>query len=137
MSEYSIGEVAELSGLAASAIRYYESAGVVPKPQRRNGRRIYTEKSLRSLALTIVMKESGFSIKETKQMVDQINGNKSSFSQGFKKAAQAKLEELEMQRVRIDQMQRILKVGLGCTCTSIDDCFVLTSPGLEETLERV
>ena len=36
-----IGDVARRAGLQTSAIRYYEAAGVLPKPQRLNGRRLY------------------------------------------------------------------------------------------------
>lgn len=37
MTDFTIGEVVKRTGIAASAIRYYESVGVVPKPARKSG----------------------------------------------------------------------------------------------------
>lgn len=128
MSEFSIGDVAQMSGLAPSAIRYYESVGVVPKPLRRSGRRVYNEKWMRSLAFVIIAKDSGFSIKEIKQLVHQFARTNSPPSKSFRKAARGKYEELEAQRLRIDQMQRLLKIGMGCGCASIEECLDLKLP---------
>ena len=132
MNEFSIGEVAKRSGLAASAIRYYESVGVVPKPARSNGRRVYDERWMKWLALVVLAQEGGFSIKETKQIVQQFSNTKSPPSKRWKKAAQAKLNELERQRRRIDQMQQILKMSMQCRCPSIEDCADFAVRHLEE-----
>ncbi len=122
MGEFSIGEVVARTGLAASAIRYYESVGVVPKPARRNGRRVYDEQWMKWLTLVILAHEGGFSIKETKQIVKQFASTKSPPSSRWKRAARAKLDELEIQSRRIDQMREILKMTMRCKCPSIEDC---------------
>jgi predicted site-specific integrase-resolvase len=46
-----IGEVAWATGIKASAIRYYEEAGLLPEPERVGGKRRYDEEVLRRLAL--------------------------------------------------------------------------------------
>ena len=51
LMEMTIGQVAKKSGLAASAIRYYEQAGVLPKPGRIGGRRQYNQSILERLAV--------------------------------------------------------------------------------------
>lgn len=122
MGEFLIGEVVARSGLAASAIRYYESVGIVPRPARRNGRRVYDEQWMKWLTLVILAQEGGFSIKETKQIVQQFANTKSPPSNRWKKAARAKLDELEIQSRRIDQMRKILKMTMSCKCPSIEDC---------------
>ena len=43
MKELTIGEVARRAGVHTSAIRYYESVGLLPPPKRLNGRRRYDE----------------------------------------------------------------------------------------------
>ena len=50
-TELRIGEVAEQSGLATSAIRYYEDQGLLPKPHRRGGQRMYGPQVIDQLAL--------------------------------------------------------------------------------------
>lgn len=46
-----IGEVAGRAGLRASAIRYYEEQGLLPRPRRRSGKRVYDVSVLDRLAL--------------------------------------------------------------------------------------
>ena len=58
-----IGELAERSGLAASAIRYYEQQGLLPKASRSaNGYRVYSETSLERLHLIQIGQNLGFAL---------------------------------------------------------------------------
>jgi DNA-binding transcriptional MerR regulator len=57
-----IGEVARRSGVAASALRYYERAGLIPRADRQGGRRVYGEDVLDRLALIRVAKAAGFRV---------------------------------------------------------------------------
>lgn len=58
-----IGELAERSGLAASAIRYYEQAGLLPKAERgSNGYRVYAEAALERLHVIQIAQNLGFSL---------------------------------------------------------------------------
>jgi MerR family redox-sensitive transcriptional activator SoxR len=63
-----IGRVAKESGLAASAIRFYEQAGVLPKPIRVGGRRQYDSSILERLAVLERAKACGFSLAEARQL---------------------------------------------------------------------
>jgi MerR family transcriptional regulator, redox-sensitive transcriptional activator SoxR len=62
----SIGEVARRPGVRPSALRYYESIGVLPTPQRENGRRRYDGEVLRDvldrLTVVRVAQQAGFTI---------------------------------------------------------------------------
>src|SRR2546429_4721142 len=66
MKELSIGEVARQAGLAASALRYYERAGLLPAPPRRSRRRRYTEAVFGRISLIRLALEAGFTIGETR-----------------------------------------------------------------------
>ena len=68
MAEFRIGEVAARSGIAASAIRYYESEGLLATPDRRNGWRVYDESILDQLRLIELAKAAGFSVAEIKRL---------------------------------------------------------------------
>jgi DNA-binding transcriptional MerR regulator len=58
-----IGELAERSGLAASAIRYYEQAGLLPKAERgANGYRVYADATLERLHVIQIAQNLGFSL---------------------------------------------------------------------------
>ena len=49
MEELVIGEVARRAGIRPSALRYYESIGLMPAPKRVNGRRRYDESTVQML----------------------------------------------------------------------------------------
>src|SRR2546430_13021999 len=66
MRELSIGEVAREAGLSASALRYYERAGLLPAPPRRSRQRRYTEAVFGRISLIRLTLEAGFTIGETR-----------------------------------------------------------------------
>ena len=64
-----IGEVAQRSGIKPSAIRYYESVGLLPEPARRSGRRVYDNDVLDHLTFIRFAQMAGFGISEIKGLV--------------------------------------------------------------------
>ncbi|TPG78044.1 MerR family transcriptional regulator [Pseudomonas mandelii] len=71
-----IGELAQLSGLNASRIRFYEAQGLIRQVERRaNGYRHYPEQVLQTLYLIQCAQQAGFSLEELKQLMpDTITG---------------------------------------------------------------
>ena len=65
----SIGEVAKRTGIAASALRYYEREGLIPRADRQGGKRVYGEDILDRLAIIGVAKGAGFSVAEIKTLL--------------------------------------------------------------------
>src|SRR4051812_33257479 len=58
-----IGELAEKSGMAPSAIRFYEQSGLLPAPERgANGYRVYADTALKRLRLIQLAQNLGFSL---------------------------------------------------------------------------
>jgi MerR family redox-sensitive transcriptional activator SoxR len=64
MTNMTIGEVARRAGLQASAIRYYEKIGLLPKTQRIGGQRRYETGVLNYLEVIDVAKRAGFRMDE-------------------------------------------------------------------------
>jgi len=121
MKEFTIGRVSARTGLAASAIRYYESVGVVPSPPRVNGRRIYNENWMKWLGIVMLAQEAGFSIEEIKALVKRFPKEKPA-SVRWQKAADKKVKELDEQLKRIRKMQNLLGMLSSCECSTLEDC---------------
>src|SRR3954452_18111646 len=68
--QLSIGELARRAGRPASTIRYYESIGVLPEPERVSGRRRYTPEVLRRLATIDVAQQVGFTLDEIRELLN-------------------------------------------------------------------
>jgi len=60
---YSIGIISELLSIHADTIRLWEKSGVIPPPQRRSGKRFYSEKELRRLQFVQNLSQEGLSVR--------------------------------------------------------------------------
>jgi MerR family redox-sensitive transcriptional activator SoxR len=124
MEEMNIGEVARRAGLQPSAIRYYESAGILPAPARTNGRRRYDSSVLQRLAAIQVARQAGFSIGDMRTLFQGFAEN-TPLSARWQALANNKLAELDALISRAQGMKRLLEQGLTCRCLRLEDCELL------------
>lgn len=124
MATLTIGEVAQRAGLRPSAIRYYESAGILPKPRRSSGQRRYNPDILHLLHAVDVAKQAGFSIAELQQLFQSVQDQEAP-SVAWKRLAHRKLTEIDDLIQRAESMKLLLEEGLRCGCLGIEQCTVL------------
>ena len=72
MEAISIGEVAARTGLAVSAIRFYEERGLVRPDRDAGGRRTFARADIRRLSVIMVAQRLGFSLSEIAAEIDQL-----------------------------------------------------------------
>jgi MerR family transcriptional regulator, redox-sensitive transcriptional activator SoxR len=116
-----IGELAAGAGLAPSAIRYYEKAGVIQAPPRANGRRVYREDAVHQLVIICFAKATGFSLTEIKLLLHGFPP-KTTASARWKKMARGKLVELEAILTKARAMKRVLESMMSCRCRTLQQC---------------
>ena len=121
MSNMSIGHVAQICGLAPSAIRYYEKAGLLPKPIRVSRQRRYGAEVIGRLRLLQVAREAGFTIAETRTFVAGFSATTPPAIR-WRTLAKRKLEEIEAQIGQLERMKVLLQSSFRCQCLSIEDC---------------
>jgi len=121
MAELRIGQVAERSGLAPSAIRYYEGEGLIPRAPRRSGRRVYDEAILERLGLIDLAQRAGFTVTEIQQLLSGFSGRAAPGAR-WRAMAQAKLRELEERAAEAERMKDVLRTVMRCRCPTLDDC---------------
>jgi MerR family redox-sensitive transcriptional activator SoxR len=124
--ELAIGEVAQRAGVETSAIRYYERIGLLPRPERRNGRRVYDAAVLDRLHAIALAKEAGFSLAEIHTLVRGFSDSVP-LSARWRALAEQKLEEIDAMVARAEAMRAVLRRGLECDCVSLEDCRLLSS----------
>ncbi|MEW2505544.1 MULTISPECIES: MerR family transcriptional regulator [unclassified Amycolatopsis] len=64
-----IGALARATGVAASALRYWEKIGLLPPPERVSGQRRYAASAVGLVKLLLLLRDSGFSLIEAKELV--------------------------------------------------------------------
>ena len=114
-----IGQVAKESGFAASAIRYYEQAGVLPRPGRAGGRRWYDPSILEKLAVVERAKACGFSLTETRQLFFGFREGVAP-SERWQTLARRKIAELDELAGKIAATRELLE--RPCSCRDLSEC---------------
>jgi MerR family transcriptional regulator, redox-sensitive transcriptional activator SoxR len=116
-----IGEAARRAGVRASALRYYESVGLLPVPRRVNGRRRYDAEILRILAVIRLAKQAGFTVAETRTLLHGFSA-RTPPSARWRTLARRKLAEVDALIARAERMKRVLATVLECECPRLSDC---------------
>jgi MerR family redox-sensitive transcriptional activator SoxR len=116
-----IGQVAAETGLRASAIRYYETEGLIPVGRRRQARRVYDCSVLDRLALIRLAKLSGFTVAETKQLVSGFSRTTPP-GERWRALSSAKIRELDQRLAHIREMKRVLEAVSRCDCPTLETC---------------
>jgi MerR family redox-sensitive transcriptional activator SoxR len=121
MKKLSIGIIAKRAGIKASAIRYYESEGLLPKVGRQAGRRVYDESILDQLRFIDLSKRSGFHVAEIRRLV---GGFARSDPPGvrWRALADKKMEDLDRRIEEARSMKRWLDLVAECECPTFRDC---------------
>jgi MerR family redox-sensitive transcriptional activator SoxR len=117
----SIGEVARRSGVAASALRYYEREGLIPRAGRVGARRVWHADVLDRLALIQVAKAAGFTIAEIQTLLSGF-ARRAPPGQRWRKLATRKLAELEARLAEVERMKRVLEAVTRCECPTLEEC---------------
>ena len=114
-----IGQVSTESGFAASAIRYYEQAGVLPRPIRTGGRRRYDPSILERLAVLERAKACGFSLAETRHLFYGFREGAPP-SERWQTLARRKIGELDELERKIAAIKELLQ--RPCACRDLAEC---------------
>jgi MerR family redox-sensitive transcriptional activator SoxR len=135
-AELTIGEVARNAGVATSSIRYYESIGLLPEPDRLHGQRRYRTDVLGRLAFIGVAQGAGFKLGEIKNLVQSMDGE-DGMAGRMRSLSSRKLEEVEALLERTKAMKGWLEVAKECGCETSDQCALFPAPGDESADPRV
>jgi MerR family transcriptional regulator, redox-sensitive transcriptional activator SoxR len=111
-----IGEVARRTGLRASAIRFYERTGLLPKPVRTSGQRRYGAAILDRIAVLERAKACGFTLTE----IGILFNDQGRHSIKWRRLADGKIAELDTTLQRIAAMKDLLR--RRCQCATADEC---------------
>lgn len=118
----SIGALAQRTGLAVSAIRYYEAQGLIRPWRNAGGQRRFERADLRRLSFVMIAQQFGFTLPQIKMQLDQLPGKGAPtredwarISQGFRQVLDARIETLVKLRDNLDGC-------IGCGCLSLEVC---------------
>ena len=119
----SIGEVAAATGLRTSAIRYYEDAGILPKPERVSGKRRYNGDTIDRITLIRFCRRLGMSLKDVRGLLATPRGSRA--KDQWRRLVDGRLEEIGALITAARGGERILRESRDCDCVTLESCSFL------------
>lgn len=107
-----IGELAELSGLAASKIRFYEAQGLIQVERQTNGYRRYAPQTLQRLQLIQGAQRAGFSLQELKGLMPDASPSEARRAE-IVLGLERKIEEIEAIQAGLEQSKAELRAMIA------------------------
>ncbi|MFI7444984.1 MerR family transcriptional regulator [Nonomuraea indica] len=119
MSEQlTIGELASRTGVATSALRYWEELGLLPAPARVSGQRRYPPSVVGLVGVVLSLRDAGFTLREVKAFI----ASRSPVSDGRREMYQRKLAELDQRIAQAQVARTAIAHGLACPHEDIFEC---------------
>lgn len=118
----SVGEIAKRSGLAISALHFYEEKGLIRAIRNAGNQRRYHRRELRIISYIKVAQKIGLSLEEIKEAFKDISNKESLTIKDWKKLGKSWNKVLTERITLIQRMQSQLNLCIGCGCLSLKDC---------------
>jgi MerR family transcriptional regulator, redox-sensitive transcriptional activator SoxR len=128
MTELTIGDLSERSGIAASAIRYYEDRGLVWSRRTTGNQRRYERPMLRRLAFIRTAQRVGLSLEEIEEALSTLPSNRTPTKADWSRLSRGWRPRLDAQIAQLERLRDTLDSCIGCGCLSLKRCN-LSNPG--------
>jgi MerR family redox-sensitive transcriptional activator SoxR len=123
-----IGEVAGRSGIAPSALRYYEQQGLIAASRTAGGARRYPRSVLRRLAIIRAGRNVGLTLPEIRAALATLPGDRPPTADDWARLSEGWRARLDEQIAALERLRDGLTSCIGCGCLSLGRC-ALSNPG--------
>ena len=123
-----IGTIARRSGINASALRYYESLGLIESVRSSAGHRRYRRSSLRRVAYIVFAQRLGFQLDEIAGQLDGLPKHHAPTGEEWNSLSKTWINRVDERIEELTHLRRSLESCIGCGCLSRSDC-PLRNPG--------
>ena len=123
-----ISEVARRSGVAASALRFYEERGLVKSERAGSGHRRYPRAVLRRVAFIVFAQRMGLTLEEVGDELAKLPENRVPERTDWAKISASWTKRIDERIAELERLRAGLTRCIGCGCLSLQDC-QLANPG--------
>lgn len=118
----SIGDIAGRTGLAVSAIRYYEDEGLVTPWRNGAGRRRFQRADIRRLSFIMAAQQFGFTLAQIKVELDRLPRHRAPTKADWARISTAFRDGLNARISQLETLRDTLDGCIGCGCLSLEAC---------------
>jgi MerR family redox-sensitive transcriptional activator SoxR len=123
-----VGDVAARSGVAASALRFYEAQGLITSERNDAGHRRYPRGVLRRVAFIVFAQKVGLSLEEIRAELAKLPRNRAPERADWAELSGSWTKRIDERIARLERLKAGLTECIGCGCLSLDRCR-LANPG--------
>lgn len=123
-----IGGVASRSGVATSALRFYEEQGLIASERNDSGHRRYPRSVLRRVAFIVFAQKIGLSLEEIRLELARLPRNRAPDRADWTKLSASWTRRIDERIAELERMKQGLTECIGCGCLSLDRC-QFSNPG--------
>ena len=123
-----IGEVANRSGVATSALRFYEDQGLIASERTDSGHRRYPRAVIRRVAFIVFAQKMGLSLDEIRRELAKLPRNRAPDRADWSKLSGSWTKRIDEKIAELERMKAGLTECIGCGCLSLDRC-MFANPG--------
>lgn len=118
----SIGEIATRSGVAASALRFYEDQGLIASRRTSGNQRQYQRSTLRRIAFVQAAQRVGLALVEIRSALDSLPDDRTPTRADWSKLSKSWRTRLDKRISELERLRDDLDGCIGCGCLSLQRC---------------
>jgi len=120
--QLTIGQIADRTGLATSAIRFYEEKDLVRPTRASSGHRMFHRSAIRRLSFILVAQQLGYPLAEIKQQLDTLPADDAPTGADWERLSVNFATDLDERIRRLQELRERLAGCIGCGCLSLEVC---------------
>ncbi|MEM9633685.1 MAG: redox-sensitive transcriptional activator SoxR [Pseudomonadota bacterium] len=120
-----VGEVAQRSGIAVSAIHFYERKGLISSSRNSANHRRYSATVLRKIAIIQVAQRAGVPLREIAEAMSFLPPEEKVTVAHWEQLSSNWASELDARIVRLQRLRKLMDGCIGCGCLSLNTCKLL------------
>lgn len=121
----SVGEVSRRTGVAVSALHYYEQLSLIASTRTGGNQRRYSRHMLRRISLLVVAKRLGIPLVDVQEVFATLPLDHAPSQRDWRRVSKLWHEQLEQRRTELERLERELTGCIGCGCLSLKACRLL------------
>lgn len=118
----SIGTMSERTGVATSALRFYESIGLVQADRSGGGQRRYSRDLIRRVSFIRAAQQVGLSLDDIRQALDSLPDGRTPTKRDWARLASSWRPRIDIQIAMLERLRDRLDGCIGCGCLSLQAC---------------
>ena len=123
--ELTIGELSDRTGVAPSALRFYEVEGLLHPTRSAGGQRRYHRDAIRRVSFVRVAQEVGLSLAEVREALGSLPQERTPTAKDWERLARSWRPRLDAQIAMLERLRDRLDGCIGCGCLSLRFCRML------------